>query len=95
MFFWPEVSDPPVLAADGSCRLTGLPEHVTLEVLLSHDEFEVRREALMLLHDLDGDRDLDLFIAMTGRAPPACGLQRKYSLCMSFSGAAVVKMCSM
>ncbi|NIL99552.1 MAG: hypothetical protein GTN89_01020 [Acidobacteria bacterium] len=31
-----------------------------VELLLSHDEFEVRREALMLLHDLDGDRELRL-----------------------------------
>ena len=31
-----------------------------VELLLDHDEFEVRREALMLLHDLDGDRELRL-----------------------------------
>jgi len=31
-----------------------------VELLLDHDEFEVRREALMLLHDLGGDRELRL-----------------------------------
>ena len=31
-----------------------------VEPLLNHDEFEVRREALTLLHDLGGDRDLRL-----------------------------------
>ncbi len=31
-----------------------------VELLLDHDEFEVRREALMVLHDLGGDRDLRL-----------------------------------
>ena len=31
-----------------------------VELLLNHDEFEVRREALMLLHDLGGDRELRL-----------------------------------
>ena len=31
-----------------------------VELLLNHDEFEVRREALMLLHDLGGDRKLRL-----------------------------------
>ncbi len=31
-----------------------------VQVLLAHDEFEVRREALILLHDLDGDREVRL-----------------------------------
>jgi hypothetical protein len=31
-----------------------------VELLLNHDEFEVRREALMVLHDLGGDRQLRL-----------------------------------
>jgi len=31
-----------------------------VEMLLNHEEFEVRREALMLLHDLGGDRELRL-----------------------------------
>jgi len=31
-----------------------------VELLLDHDEFEVRREALILLHDLGGDRELRL-----------------------------------
>lgn len=35
-FFWPALGDPPRLAADGSCLLSGLPKGESIEVVVQH-----------------------------------------------------------